>query len=166
MKDNIERSINVGKTIAKATAEAFKLSASEVTEHFNALQSTFLEKNFSDSEKLEIKRRIAEAMITVLSEKDSFKEFEKAWGYIESLGYSDTERETSMIFYRATFLIKNRVDKNLAEEAINRLEALINSFQEKQLQHLIDHFTQVHNRLINDANLAFKQVIRDRPRII
>ena len=156
MNDNIEKSVDVGKVIAKATAEAFKLSASETTEHFDNLQSSLLEKDFNDSEKLEIKRRIAEAMLSILSEKSSFEDFEKAWDYIESLGYSDPEREASMVFYRASFLIKNKTDKNLAEKAIDRLEALINTFKEKKLQHLIEHFTQAHNRLLNDANSAFK----------
>jgi len=138
-----ERSRHVGKAIAETTAKALKLSPPDVMEVFDELKNIIFVDNFDESETLEIQRRIAEAKISVLAGKEISKEFENAWNDIENLGYSDAEREASMVFYRAQFLI----DKDLLSEAsiaIERLGELISTFKN---QRLIDHFSQVYTKL-------------------
>jgi len=150
-----ERSRRAGKEIAYTTAKAFKQTPAEITEAFDALQATILGEANNDLEVLEIKRRIAEAKISVLAEKDSDQEFETAWTDMEALGYSDNEREATIIFYRAKFLIENGAHRSLADKAVERLGNLVSAFREQQSRQLADHFGQVYKRLLNELDRKF-----------
>lgn len=153
--DHSERSRRAGKAIARTTAKAFKQPPAEITQAFDALQATILGQDYSDTEVLEIRRRIAEARISVLAEKDSGQYFEAAWTDMEALGYSDAEREATIVFYRAKFLIKNGVHRSPAAKAIERLGTLLNDFREQQSHRLVGHFGKVHERLLNELDRNF-----------
>jgi len=153
--DQKERSIYVGKAIAETTVKAFKLTPTGVIELFDELEAALITNNYNKSETLEVQRRIAEAKVSVLAGKEPSSEFEAAWNDVESLGYTDTEREASMVFYRAKYLIRKGSDKSSASNAIERLGVLVGYFNDQQSQHLADHFSQVHEKLLNDLASKF-----------
>jgi hypothetical protein len=95
-------SISVAKTIDSAMAAFFELASSEVVCKFDKLEENLLQKERKSIEILEIKRRVAEAKISILFEKiDAKSVFEDSWNDIESFGYSTREREATVLFYRA-----------------------------------------------------------------
>lgn len=124
-----ERERQYVSAIERATAKSLRVSTAEAVEVFDACAIQVLSRVDSPAEALELRRRIAEAKISVLFERhDALVEFSKAWAELESLGYSSNEREASMLVYalkvrqdegqtfpfdRAALLF--RLDKNISE---------------------------------------------------
>ena len=146
-----------GRVIAETIAEAISLSSSDVLKKFAELETSLLQQGFDKSESLEIKRRIAEAKISILAKrKENIDHFEVAWNDIESLGYSSLEREASMLYYCARFLIENEPSRSSAAVIIDRLGALVKKFEVDQSQSLADHFLKLHEELLDDLNSKYQ----------
>ena len=145
-------SIEIVRLIETEIANSFKLPSKEVVEKFNKLQERLLNLEVSDSEALEIKRRIAEAKISILFNRiDNENEMDQAWSDIEIIGYSTKEREASMLFYYSKYLIKNKKHKNIVINIIDRLVGLVEEFKTDQSQEkLAEHFAKVHANLISE----------------
>ena len=152
-KESNERSNTVGKAIANTMAKSFELSSLEVIDKFNLLENSLLENVTNSVEMLEIKRRIAEAKISIIFEKSDSKDvFEGVWDNFHTLGYSTAEREATMLFYRTQFLIRNKYDKPLVINSIERLGEIANGFENDQSEQLSQHFKKVHKNLIIEMN--------------
>ncbi len=148
------RSVNVAKTIGKEIANSFDLSSKKVLEKFDSLEIELLEQGFDVREATEIKRRIAEAKVAILFNRIGDKdEMERAWNDIELTGYSTKEREASILFYYAKYLIKNRSDRSLITTIIDRLGNLTEEFKIQESQEkLAEHFANVHESLLTDLD--------------
>ncbi len=95
-----ERERQYVSAIERATATSLRVSTAEAIEVFDACAIQVLSRVDSPAEALELRRRIAEAKVSVLFERhDALVEFSKAWAELESLGYSSNEREASMLVY-------------------------------------------------------------------
>lgn len=147
-----ERSAEIGKAIANATATALKLEPSEADTTFDALQTSMLcGASYDESEALEIKRRIAEAKVSIFSTMlNAQQEFLVAWRNLESLGYSDHEREATMVFYQARHLIRIKGDKAAAARAVVRLGEVVEHLRDAGSKDLQAHFQGVHDRLLDE----------------
>lgn len=145
-------SIEIVRLIEAEIANSLKLPPKEVVKKFNNLQERLLNLEVSDSEALEIKRRIAEAKISILFNWiDDENEMDQAWSDIEIIGYSTKEREASMLFYYSKYLIKNKKHKNIVINIIDRLVGLVEEFKTDQSQEkLAKHFAKVHANLISE----------------
>ncbi len=141
---------DAGKIIAKTTARVLALPSDQVLDEFDKVQTALLGSDLDDYSELEIRRRIAEAKISVLAtRKNSTIELEQAWADIESLGYSNSEREATMLFYRAKSLIESRQDERSVEDLLGRLDQLVSSgFGGDRV--LVDHFAKVCRNLRNE----------------
>ena len=144
--------IEIVRLIETEIANSLKLPPKEIVEKFNNLQERLLNLEVSDSEALEIKRRIAEAKISILFNWiDNENEMDQAWSDIEIIGYSTKEREASMLFYYSKYLIKNKKHKNIVINIIDRLVGLVEEFKTDQSQEkLAEHFAKVHANLISE----------------
>ena len=151
-----EECATVAKAIEYTMAMSLDLSTPEVVEKFNLLESSLLENETNPVKILEIKRRVAEAIITIIFEKSDSKDvFENAWDNIHKLGYSTVEREATMLFYRAQLLIRNKYDKPLVINTIGRLGEIANYIKNKRSQQLAEHFKKVHKNLIIEMDAKY-----------
>ena len=154
--DSNELSITVAKAISDSMSESFELPSSEIIYKFDKVEVSLLQKKHSDAEALEIMRRIAEAKISIIFNKvDTSSAFENAWKDIESLGYSTAEREATMLFYRAQFLMRNNLGRDLVANAIERLGIIANNFKNERSERLADHFEKVHKNLLIEMNAKY-----------
>lgn len=142
-----DRSREAAKAIAQTIAKAFKLPTNEIATTFDSVKDELLDGIKDPSESVEVKRRICEAKISVLFKRpDSSDELQETWNEMESLGYSDLEREATMLFYRAQFLLKRTADKELTANAIERLRSLLGQFDPNS-KSLSDHYERIHQAL-------------------
>lgn len=151
-----DKSRSVSKAIAEVTAQAFELTSREALAIFDELEFELLHKEPDKSKCLEIKRRIAEAKISIIYDRNISRNiFDESWNDIQRLGFSTAEREATMLFYRAYFLIKDGKDRRLTADTINRLGLLVSDLRVKRSKLLAEHFERVHSRLMNDFKAKF-----------
>lgn len=129
---------------------AFRSDSSEVIALFDACRTSLLAEAHEDVERAEVGRRIAEAKVSVLFEReDATHAFLMSWDELEGLGYASLEREASMLVYFIKFTERaNGTDKRRDKQsALDRLGKLINRMIESGSDALADHFRAVHSKL-------------------
>lgn len=154
------RSRSVAKSIGRIVANAFDCSASDAMALFDQTESELLAEIDNEAEAIEVRRRIAEAKVSILAEKreSTAEEFESNWRALEILGFSNLEREASMLFCRAQFSIQHSAGENYAAYALKRLQDVIERLEKSEEIRLVEHFRKVHDRLSGDFKRAYGDI--------
>lgn len=120
----LARSRAVGRAIEQALESAIAASSDEADGLLTEVETGLLAGTADDYETLEVKRRVAEARLSLFYSMPTSHELARsAWVALERLGFSSPEREASMLVYWA----KHLVVRGRPEEAANcalRLESL------------------------------------------
>jgi len=143
-----ERSRFVARTIERAMVSALHAEPRAAIDLLNAARSSLMPEASSEAEKVEIARRVAEAKISTLWDReDATTEFQASWIEIERLGYSSPEREATMLVYFLKSNSRSSKQDSRSRDAVDRLEALIGQMASAGDVNLADHFRGVINRL-------------------
>lgn len=144
-----ERSRAVAKAIERTMVSAFRAGSSEVIALFNACRTSLMAEGLEDAERAEVARRIAEAKVSVLFEREgAAAEFLESWGELEALGYASLEREASMLVYFLKFIDRvHGADGQEKRGVLDRLDKLIGVMAESGNDALAEHYRTVHYRL-------------------
>jgi hypothetical protein len=119
-----DRSKLAARAIERAVVSALTEPPEAADATFSSVLEALLGTSASTHESLELKRRVAEARLSVFYSSIFSRSFaQAAWSELESLGYSSAEREASMLFYWCKHLaLCGETDEVLA--CADRLEAL------------------------------------------
>lgn len=141
-----ERSRSVAKAIERAMVSALRADSAKVTSLLDTCRSSLFAESYDDVERTEIARRVAEAKISILYERENARdEFMASWGELEGLGYSSLEREASMLVYYVKFSERSNVSGDAdRRNALNRLEALISQLAVSGDENYAAHYKAVH----------------------
>mgnify|MGYP003527830995 CR=1 FL=1 len=143
----IERGRAVGKTIAKAMVEVLSASPGEVVSRMDSCRDNLLETAEDDEERDEIRRRIAEAKLSILWESRDTSRFMAVWQEMERLGYTSAEREASMLFYILEFCARDVSCKDF----LDRLERLVTDMPAAARSHFESVYQKMREKLSANA---------------
>ena len=125
-----------------------------ILDEFSKLEVELLSKASEAWVELEIRRRICEANVTCAATRAvSVEEYESLWGELISLGFSSFEREASMNFFRAKFLMRNSKLSGNALEAINSINRCIAQFKSSGNDRTADHYSRVYKKLVEEYSI-------------
>ncbi len=130
------------KAINRTILEIMDSPADVVVDRLDTCLSELL-KNADGWERTELMRRIAETKLSILSERRDSEVFLNVWEEMERLGYSNAEREASMLFYFLKVCARNKQVDDACTSALDRLERLTKLVPEISRA----HFEGVHDRL-------------------
>lgn len=144
-----ERSRRVGQAIDRTTVRAFPADARRVVELFDACAASLTTENFDDLERVEVARRIAEAKVAVLFEREgAITEFLESWEALQALGFSSLERKLSMLVHFMLFADRTYGrDSPETRGALDRMERLTDLLAESGSDAIAEHFREVHARI-------------------
>lgn len=150
-----ERSRNVARPIERIMVDANSREPKEIVRLLDECQEKLLSDSAGEFEATEIARRIAEAKISLLFDREGADdEFVASWESMESVGYTSLEREASMLFFQLKFCERARAnDHSLAVGLLDRFRLLIDRMSASGDEDLASHFRAVHGRLENALNL-------------
>lgn len=147
----MRRSQVVGKAIAYMMAKVVRAEPSTVVSELDRCRKELLEAAETDWEREEIRRRIAEAKISVLWESSDRDRFMSSWSEIERLGYSSPEREASMLFYFLEFSARNGGSEEACKAELDRLSSLAKTLPPPAGAHFQGAYERAHARLADNA---------------
>jgi hypothetical protein len=146
MTDNqlLERVVSDGirRAVVAASACEHDVAAAEI----GKIEEDVLAQLPDAEIRLEARRRFSELRLSTFASSPGAGEFfDRSWRQLEQLGFSSDEREASMLVFR----IKNarkRGDSRAREEALRRLEHVVNTRIAGHDSRMADHFREVIRR--------------------
>lgn len=128
--------------IAECMAACLSLDAATTIQQLNACAAELCQHSDCDDEHVEIKRRSTEAIISLTYQKAEPDLFWQVWSEMENLGFSNEERELSMLFYCISFC-DHTVESTLAVKYLNRFKTLANVVNEPMKSHFLDVYQRL-----------------------
>ena len=143
-----QRSSKIGRKIGFALRSAIELAGPEADVLFAATEQEALKIAVGELEKLEVRRRVAEARLSLFYCSQTSGDFaRRAWEDLESMGFSSPEREASMLFYWADYLLNSGATNSEIRASIERFGTVVGAEFEGESAEVAEHFRAVHHRL-------------------
>lgn len=139
----------VAKSIEWALRDALSADSSTAIEILSACRDQLLSDTEDPDAAVEIARRIAEAKLSLLHDRsDAADTFESCWVEMQTLGYSNLEREASMLWYVLDFTSRQVERRTIAQEDVrSRLRTVIDEMRTSGHHEMAEHFADAAERL-------------------
>jgi phenylpyruvate tautomerase PptA (4-oxalocrotonate tautomerase family) len=149
-----ENSKRVARAISQAVVSAIHADPAGVVRLLEDCRASLLLGQTSEYEKRELARRISEAKVSELFNREGGeREFRASWLEMETAGYTSLEREASMLFYYVKFCERAGLDgRSDLRAALDRMESLVDQMRTSGEENLASEFASLCARL-RKANL-------------
>lgn len=147
-KSDVSRA--VARRIGQVLGQVVDKSWQEAAGQFGDLESELLPLCATDADKLEVKRRICESILSELSLAEPSPDraaYEAVWQRMLRLGFSNAERRMSMMFYRLTYLIQRTEDSVAIEAELSIFHEHVQVLLKQPEHRMGEHFARVHQTL-------------------